>query len=156
VTPPARASGEPRAAPGERRGETGSVTLELVLWAPALLLIAAVLIVAGRVALAGGAAEHAAAEAARAASLARTPTSAHLDAVRTADASLRGQGLACRTLTVEVDIAGFTVPVGTAATVRATVRCAVALSDIGVPGLSGTRTVSASAVSPLDTYRERG
>lgn len=133
----------------------GSVTLELVVWAPGLLLIVAGLVVAGRVALAGGAAEHAAAQAARAASLARTATVARSEATRVARASLDSQGLACDQLTVDMDLAGFVVPVGQPASVTATVRCAVRLSDVGVPGLPGTRTVTASSTSPLDTYRRR-
>jgi hypothetical protein len=30
------------------------------------------------------------------------------------------------------------------------------LADLALPGFPGSRTVTASAVSPLDTYRERG
>lgn len=152
-----RHDGAPAGGGRARRpgGDTGSITLELVVWAPALLLIVALLVVAGRVALARGAASHAADEAARAASLARTPAAARADAVRVADASMRAQGLACAAVTVDVDTSGFGVAVGDAATVSATVHCALRLSDVGLPGLPGSRTLTASAVSPLDSYRER-
>ena len=58
-------------------------------------------------------------------------------------------------MTISVDTSGFGSPVGTPASVRATVTCVVNLSDLAVPGVPGTRTVSASMSSPLDTYRER-
>ena len=41
------------------------------------------------------------------------------------------------------------------ASVTATVTCVVNLSDVAVPGLPGTRTITATMSSPLDTYRER-
>jgi hypothetical protein len=50
--------------------------------------------------------------------------------------------------TVTVDTAGFAAPVGTPATVTATVRCVVNLADLAVPGVPGTRTVTATATSP--------
>ena len=40
-------------------------------------------------------------------------------------------------------------------TVTATVTCPVRLADLAVPGLPGTRTVRHTAVSSLDTFRER-
>jgi len=45
--------------------------------------------------------------------------------------------------------------VGTPATVTATVRCVVNLADLAVPGVPGARTVTATASSPVDTFRER-
>jgi hypothetical protein len=45
--------------------------------------------------------------------------------------------------------------VGTPASVTATVTCVVNLSDVAIPGLPGTRTITATMSSPLDTYRER-
>ena len=38
----------------------------------------------------------------------------------------------------------------------ATVACVVNLADLSLPGVPGTRTVTATATSPIDTYRERG
>ena len=62
-----------------------------------------------------------------------------------------------RTCTVRScsDTTGFARPVGTPATITATVSCLVRLSDLAMPGLGGSRTVTATASSPLDTYRER-
>lgn len=139
---------------GEQR-ERGSATLELVVWAPGLLLLIALLTVAGRVNSANAAVEQAATDAARTASLARTAVSAEQQARQHAQQTLAAQGLACTATSVTVDTAGFGSAPGQPATVAATVSCAVRLSDLGVPGLPGTRTVAHTAVSSLDTFRER-
>jgi hypothetical protein len=39
--------------------------------------------------------------------------------------------------------------------VSATVTCTVSLSDLLVPGLPGSRTLTATFTSPLDPFRER-
>ncbi|MEA2703143.1 MAG: hypothetical protein QOD63_1088 [Actinomycetota bacterium] len=138
------------------RHDEGSVTLETVVLAPAFLLFLAVLVVGGRVALAGNAVAEAADEAARAASIARTATTARATAEDTALAALRRQSLHCSsTPTVTIDTAGFAVPVGQPAQVTATVTCHVNLSDLAIPGFPGGRTVTATSVSTLDTYRQR-
>lgn len=137
------------------RADRGSTTLELVAWAPGLLLIVALLTVAGRVNSANAAVEQAAVDAARTASIARNSGAAQDAAVRSAQATLSGQDLQCTTTTVTVDTAAFAAPPGQPATVTATVTCPVRLSDLAVPGLPGTRTVTHTAVSSLDTFRER-
>jgi len=137
------------------RADRGSTTLELVVWAPGLLLIVTLLTVAGRVNSANAAVEQAAVDAARTASIARNSGAAQEAAVRTAQATLSDQDLQCTTTTVTVDTAAFAAPPGQPATVTATVTCPVRLSDLAVPGLPGTRTVTHTAVSSLDTFRER-
>ena len=136
-------------------GERVSTTLELVVWAPGLLLIVALLTVAGRVNGANAAVEQAATDAARTASIARTSSAARTAATASAQATLTGQGLQCTGTIVTVDTAGFAAPPGQPATVTATVTCPVRLADLAVPGLPGTRTVTHTAVSSLDTFRER-
>ncbi len=136
-------------------GQRGSTTLELVVWAPGLLLIVALLTVAGRVNGANAAVEQAATDAARTASIARTSSAAQTAARASAQATLGGQGLQCTGTTVTVDTAGFAAPPGQPATVTATVTCPVRLADLAVPGLPGTRTVTHTVVSSLDTFRER-
>jgi hypothetical protein len=57
---------------------------------------------------------------------------------------------------VTVDTTGFSVPVGEPAQVSATVTCAVRLSDLtAVPGMPGSRALTATFTSPLDPYRAR-
>ncbi len=135
--------------------DAGSTTLELVVWAPGLLLLIALLIVAGRVNSANAAVEQAATDAARTASVARSPSTATSTARSTASATLAGQRLQCVSTTVAVNTSGFAVRPGQPATVSATVTCPVRLSDLAIPGLPGTRTVTHTAVSSLDTFRER-
>ena len=137
------------------RDDRGSTTLELVVWAPGLLLIIGLLIVAGRVNNANAAVEQAATDAARTASSARTAAGARDMAQASAEKTLAAQGLQCTTTTIVVDTSGFATRPGQVATVTATVTCPVRLSDLAVPGLPGTRTVSHSATSSIDTFRER-
>ena len=155
--PATRAGFRSRAGrPGRRdRDDRGSMTLELVVWAPGLLLIITLLVVAGRVSSAKGAVEQAAVEAARSASIARSPSAASSQALAAARQSLTGQGLQCTDVTVTIDTSGFNTPPGRPATVTATVTCPVRLADLAIPGLPGTRTVTQTAVSSLDTFRER-
>jgi Flp pilus assembly protein TadG len=135
------------------RDERGSTTLELVVWAPGLLLLTGLLTVAGRVNSANAAVEQAAVDAARTASSARAAAAGLAQAG--AGRTLAAQGLQCTTTTVALDTSGFATPPGQSATVTATVTCPVRLSDLSIPGLPGTRTVSHTATSSLDTFRER-
>ena len=146
----------PTGRPGRRdRDDRGSMTLELVVWAPGLLLIISLLVVAGRVSSAKGAVEQAAVEAARTASIARSPSAANAQALAAARQSLAGQGVQCIDVTVTIDTSGFNTTPGRPATITATVTCPVRLADLAIPGLPGTRTVTQTAVSSLDTFRER-
>lgn len=135
--------------------ERGSVTLELTILAPAILVLLGLAIVAGRIEVAGGAVEQASAAAAREASIARTPDAAGATARAAAADVLDRRDLRCATLTVTVDSSGFAVPIGQAAQVSATVTCSVSIGQLAVPGLPGTKTVTARTASVLDTYRGR-
>lgn len=137
------------------RGDGGSVTVELAVIAPGLLLLLALMIAAGRIALAGGAIDQVASDAARAASISRTAGQARSAATDAAHQVIGEQHLACQDTTVAVDTTGFTVPVGQPAQVRVDVTCAVALSDLALPGLPGTRTLTSTFTSPLDPFRAR-
>jgi Flp pilus assembly protein TadG len=136
--------------------DRGAVSLEVVVLTPVLVLLLGLLVMAGRVALARTSVEQVADEAARSASIARTAAGARRAAEEGASRALAEQDLRCARVDVAVDAGGFAVPVGLPARVRATVTCVVALSDLALPGFPGSRTVTATAVSPLDTYRERG
>ncbi len=148
-------SAAPRPRLLRSRGDRGSTTLELVVWAPGLLLVIGLLIVAGRVNSANAAVEQAATDAARTASSARTAAGARHMAQDRAEKTLAAQGLQCTTTTVVVDTSGFNTIPGQTATVTATVTCPVRLSDLSVPGLPGTRTVTHGATSSIDTFRGR-
>lgn len=137
------------------RDDRGSVTLELAIIAPALLLVLGALILAGRVQVAAGAVEQAARSAARDASLARTPDKAREAAVAAADRELSASGITCAATDVSVDVTGFGAPLGQDAVVRVTVECSVSMADLAIPGLPGSRAMSAEGVSPLDRFRSR-
>ena len=137
------------------RGERGSVTLEAVILIPAFLLFVALVIAAGRVALARQGVQTAAAEAARQASIARTAGEATTKAQAGAQQTLADQQLRCLSSSVVTDTSGFAAPVGTPASVSATVTCQVDLAGVAIPGLPGSLNITASFQSPLDTFRGR-
>ncbi len=93
--------------------------------------------------------------AARAASIARDARAAQAAAERAARESLRDQGVTCQPLTSSVDVRGFAVEVGSPSSVTVSVRCAVPLGDVAVPGMPGQRTVTAEMTSPIDRFRGR-
>jgi Flp pilus assembly protein TadG len=140
----------------DRPRDAGSASLEVVVLAPVLVLLLGVLVLAGRVALAATSVEQAADEAARSASIARTAGAARRAARDGVTRVLAEQDLRCARVETVVDVSGFGVRVGLPAQVRTTVTCVVTLRDLALPGIPGSRTVTATAVSPLDTYRERG
>ena len=136
------------------RGEQGSLTLELAILAPAILLLIGLMIVAGRVQVAAGGIEHAAAVAARAASESRTPDHARSAATIAVTEDLTDQDIECPDLSVQVDTSGFAAPLGQPAVVTTTVTCRLLLTDLTIPGLDG-RALTSTASSPLDQWRAR-
>lgn len=135
--------------------EDGSSTLELAIVGGVFIMLLTVSIAGGRIALAGQSVEVAAAEAARQASLARSEGAARNQALHVARRILNEQGLACSDVSINVDTTQFGRTIGREASVTASVDCKVNLRDVAVPGLPGSRTVSATARSAIDTYRGR-
>lgn len=134
--------------------ERGSVALELAILAPALIALGLLVVAAGRVAHARDEVQTVAAQAARAASLQRTLTTAKAAAESEADSGLASEGTTCTTMTVDVT-GDFTAPLGTPGSVKVTVTCTTALADLALPGLPGTKALTATGVAPLDAYRGR-
>lgn len=137
------------------RDDRGSAGLQLVILAPALLAFLVLLSAAGRLGLAGNAVEAAAASAAREASLGRTSAEAQASAEEMARISMAQAGLNCVTLSVSINAAGINAPIGTTGQVSANISCTVSLNDAAMIGLPGTRTLTGTATSPVDAYRER-
>lgn len=131
------------------RHEHGSAVVELAVVTPAILLLLMLVVAAGRLVLARQDVYGAAADAARAASVRGHPGNAEADARATVRRSLADRGVTCRNLGVGVD-AGALAPGGT---VSVAVTCTVALSDLGLLGLPGSRAVSARAYEVVDRYR---
>ncbi len=142
-----RRAGHP-AANGRDR-ECGSVTVELVILAPIFLALLCLVVGLGRMDETRGQVDGAARDAARAASLARTPGEAITAGKAAASADLSGTGATCRAVAVTVDTDQF-APAGL---VTVHVTCTTRLSDVTISGLPGSKTFTATATAPLDTYR---
>lgn len=136
------------------RSERGSMSVELAILAPAFIMIVGLLILAGRVSLAHQNMEEAASQAARAASISRTSQEASNAAQAAAQTYLLNTSMHCQSVDVANSTQGADKAAGVAATVTSTVSCVIQTSDLYLPGLSGTRTVTATASSVVDTYRE--
>jgi hypothetical protein len=91
----------------------------------------------------------AASAAARAASMSPTVAAAAAAANSTAADNLAGQSITCLDLSVPVDTSQF----HRGGSVSVTVVCTVQLSDLGVTGIGGSRTLSSTATAPVDLYR---
>lgn len=135
-------------------GERGSAVVEVVLLAPVLGMLLALLVIGGRLAMAEMAVQASASEAARTASIARTHAEADSTAYAAAVSGLQAQKVNCLDVTVALDTSGFGAPVGTPASVAATVTCRVNLAGL-LPAVPGSIVLSSTSSSPLDTYRER-
>jgi Flp pilus assembly protein TadG len=137
------------------RQDRGSYALETAILVPVIFAVLGLLIAFGRVETTSGAVDSAAREAARTASLDRTPEGARSDAAQTARSSLSGDGIPCTDVSVQVDTSGYNLPLGQTGTVTATVACTARLSDIGLPGLPGAKTLRSDFRSPIDAFRAR-
>ena len=153
----------PRPWPGALKrprvpGDRGSMSVELVVIAPALALLLLLVGAGGRWVESHGAIDGAARDAARAASVARTAGDAVSLAQQSADADLAASGW-CDGGTVAVGVTGFppdgaVVQPGDAVTV--TVSCNVNMSPFTLLGFSAAAPVTGTAVAPLDPFMCRG
>ena len=131
------------------RDESGSVTAELVLLTPLLILMLLFVVALGRLSGARLEVDGAAAQAARAASIARDPATAVAMATQTATAALGSDHVTCSQLTVSTDTAQF-APGGS---VAVTVTCHVALSDLTGLRLPASEPVTSRATAVIDAFR---
>ena len=134
------------------RDETGSATAELVVLAPVLAAILLFLVGLGRLAWSESQVNDAVRAAAQAGVVASTPAGAVSAARAAALDSLSADHISCVSPDVSVDVSRF-VPGGQ---LRVELTCAVSLSDVALPGVPGSRTLSASLVAPVETYRGIG
>ena len=133
--------------------DAGSEAIEVTAMILPLFILVMLVVVFHRAAADNQAVDAAAYDAARAASISRTVDEAGAAAQAAAAASLAQNGLTCADRTVTPNLGGFAVPVGEPATVSVTVSC-TATSD-GLWRVTGSRTFTSTAVSPLDSFRER-
>jgi Flp pilus assembly protein TadG len=136
------------------RGQRGSMSVELVIVAPGLILLLLLVGAAGRVVEAQGHLDGAARDAARAASLAQSPPQAGQAAVQAAQADL-GDTSWCAAGSVQAQVAGFPAvgqPVQPGAAVTVTVTCEVNMTPFGLLGFRPSTVFSSQAVAPLDVF----
>lgn len=139
-----------------RGGDEGSAAIEAAIVLPALIMFLCLAIAGGRIVTSGSKIDSAAEDAAREASIHRTAGSAQSAAHAAAAESLNDQGIRCSSTSVSVDTGGLSVPVGQVGTVTVTVNCTVPLSDLLLPGVPGARTLTSTASSVVDQFRQRG
>ena len=122
--------------------ERGTMSIEMVVLVPVLLLITMVAVAGGRIVSAQGMVEAASRDAARAASMERSVGAAST----AANQSLSQADTANASCSAGVDVGGFRR--GGAVTVS--VSCRVKLSDLGLVFLPGTTVVKAESSAPVD------
>jgi len=136
------------------REERGSAALEAAVGVPAFVLFVGLIICGGRLATTHESLQSAAAEAARSASIARDARTATTDARAAAAASVTNQNVHCAQIDVRVDTTDFAKQAGQPGMVAVTVSCRLDLSDLSVPGVPGSRLLTATMSSPIDTWRQ--
>lgn len=132
----------------QRQDARGSVTVELVLTLPILILMLWFLVYCGRLSDTRLQIEDAAHQAARAASLDRSRSAAAADTRSTAATALSDAGVTCQTVSVAVR---GSLQAGS--TVRVAVSCTVGLRDLALLQVPGSTTLTAEFASPVDVYR---
>jgi Flp pilus assembly protein TadG len=142
---------------GRARRDAGNAALELVILAPVIVLLIGMVVAAGRTSIAQGSVDAAARDAARQASIARSADQAQDAAQQSAAAELAGENLNCTQMSITLPgaDAAFGTAAGQPASVTAVVSCTVSLSDLLVPGLPGSKTLTSTFTSPLDPFRGR-
>jgi Flp pilus assembly protein TadG len=138
------------------RSDEGSAAIEAAIILPSLIMFLCLAIAGGRLVTSGAKIDAAAEDAAREASIHRTAGAAQGAAQAAAAESLNDQGIKCASTSVNINTGGLSVPVGQVATVTVTVTCTVNLSDLLLPGVPGARTLTSTATSVVDQYRQRG
>jgi Flp pilus assembly protein TadG len=141
-----------RLRPGRR--DRGSLSVELVIVTPGLVLLLLLVGAAGRVVEAQGHLDGAARDAARAASIAPSPQQASQAALQAAQADL-GQSSWCTANSVQALVAGFPAagqPVPAGQDVTATVTCDVNMSPFTLLGFHPAMVFTGQAVTPLDVF----
>lgn len=130
------------------RGDDGLYTVELILWTPVLLFLVVLAVAGGRIVSANNQAIEASRDAARAASLTFTMPQATTAARTAARDALGRADITCRPLTVTVT--GSVRPGGL---VTVKVSCTAGLSDLTIPGLPGSKTLTGASSAPIEITR---
>ncbi|WP_405444615.1 TadE/TadG family type IV pilus assembly protein [Streptomyces erythrochromogenes] len=140
---------------GRLREDRGSEAIATAIVAPLLLMLLCTAIAGGRIVTSGSKVDAAAEDAARAASISRTHAGAESEAAEAAARSLNDQGIRCASTSTSIDTSGLAVPLGQVGTVTVTISCTVPLSDLLLPGMPGSKTMTSTFTSVVDAYRSR-
>lgn len=108
----------------------------------------------GRAGTAANTVQAAAYAAARDASISRTATEAIPHARSAAEVALQGN-VNCTALDITIGGNGLSTGIGQTGTVDATVTCTVNTADLSIPFIPGQVTITKTATSPVDPYRQR-
>lgn len=133
--------------------ERGSLSLELVILTPILVILMMFLVEVGRLVEAQGQVDGAARDAARAASIAQDYGLAQQNALQAADSDLTGSA-ACEA-PPSVQFGGGT-DLAPGGVVNIVIHCNVNLSYLSLLGISSTKTIIGRASAPIDTYSVGG
>ncbi|GLW03670.1 TadE/TadG family type IV pilus assembly protein [Streptomyces lavendulae] len=137
------------------REDRGSESIAAAIVTPLLLMLLCLAIAGGRIVTSGAKIDAAAEDAARAASISRTYSDAQSEASSAAARSLADQGIRCASTQTSVNASGLAVPLGDVGTVTVTISCTVPLSDLLIPGIPGSKTLTSTFTSVVDAYRSR-
>lgn len=130
----------------DRRGQRGSMAIEIVILTPVLIAFTLLVVAGGRFVGRQGDVDSVARDAARAASLERTAGAAETVA-REVAATSRPSGADCQDAVVD------TASWRAGGSVGVTIRCRVSYSGLGLIGLPGSAGVEGSSRAPLDEFR---
>ena len=133
---------------GGRRRYAGSITVELVVLAPVVTAFLLITLAMGRDTLAHDQVASGARAAAEAASIAPSLGQAQTAAIAAASPALQSLH-ACRAPSVTVIDRSFQP----GSEIRVVVSCRVDFSDLLVPGMPGSTTVSSTQTAVIDPYR---
>lgn len=128
--------------------DAGSTSAEMALLTPLLVMILLFVVLCGRLVAVQIDVDAAASAAARAASIARTRDAAQREAEHAAADTLAARHVSCPN--PDVELLGTFTPGGA---VTARVTCHVALTDLALLAVPGSRKVVGEATSPIDQWR---
>jgi hypothetical protein len=127
----------------------GSMTVELVVLTPVIILFVLVALAMGRFELAREQVVSAARAGAEAASVVSVAGDAQSTALSVVSPDISDQVHTCADLTVVTDTSHF-IPGGS---VSVTVSCQIGFTDLLIPGFPGHEVVQATVTAPIDPYR---
>jgi Flp pilus assembly protein TadG len=131
------------------RGEEGQAIAELVIVAPVLLLVIVLMVALGRVDSAQGDVESAARAGVQAAVVQADAGAAQTQASDAVTSTLAGAGLTCPSPQITTNTSNFVA----GGSVSVTVTCVTSLADVSVPGVPGSKTLTATSVAHIDQFR---